>query len=291
MGNKSSSSKKTKNTKRIKKPKKNLLRDYFGKDSPRVIAVMVVIVFGLLAAASMNVLSGLSYAYSVSNENIVESATNQTISQLMDRNVSIANAYTCSRDLSNGQNVLTFTGSIDFNYDTVPGNYGANPSNGISRFNDGINLNNVIFSAFDPLSPLKPETKFTSDTLYVSGTTTRFRGMPNINDIVAPSPDGYSTFKLPLYDNSVTPESVRCPQSQDRNDRSLIYAVWDSNFSAYINDSDLDPISCASIKDTDTYTNEQAYQICGWRIAMCIPNPFKSSDYVEVTHSKLQITW
>lgn len=283
-------------TKKKKVPKKNMLKEFFGKDSAKVITGYVFAVLLTIVGFATTIISSISYADSVSNENIIENASNTTISDLIDRDISLGKTYTCEKDKDTGENVLTFVGSLDLDFLTIPGNPKVNPANTITRFDKGANFNNIIYSAVNPLSNTRPETLVTSDINYYSGTftpATSFFITPTIDSVVPqPTVESLSTMKLKLYDNSVTSVSIRCPV--DESDKSLarLYMVWDSEFSAFFNSIATEPTSCEDVgNNPEAYTGEQAYQACGWRIALCIPNPFRSNEYVEMTGAKLPITY
>lgn len=265
------------------------LQYYFGQNSPLIIAAWIFTAISILIGIGGLPLASMSYAYSVSNENIIENTTNRTISQIIDKDISLTNVYTCERDLSTGERVLTFKGDVDFDYNTVPNNTHTNPASTFQRFLKGINLNNIVLVSSETDVE---EIQVNSDLSYTSGTSTRFGEMPNIDTSNPPDADTFSAIRLKLYNNQITSASQRCPQSQSYNDMARIYAIYDPSFSAYINDISTVPVHCDDIlANPNAYNEAEAAHACGFRFGICLPNPFISNEYVEVTHSKLPITF
>lgn len=236
----------------------------FGKTSAAVIFYIAAAVF--LGFSSVGVFGYTIYQYNeylsledqysrnIFAQNITNSLTN--------KNVSLANAYTCVS--INNTNHLTLKSTVK---DKIQG---------LVHFEkNGINLNNVVLSPNEEQSDGSKKNKiyFKNQLVFdesASGQSFLFN-------------DASTATKLPInvYDNSITHVPSRCVESRKDNFLNP-YLVYDSTFSTCIGDNLLG--TCTEI--IDAYKNGQQTQIpmkkaiiqCGWRLAIC----FKDDQTGEV---------
>lgn len=234
----------------------------FGKTSAAVIFYIAFVAF--LGFSFVGALGYTIYQFKEYDSLKTEFSRNiysQNITNsLRNKNVSLANAYTCVS--INNTNHLTLKSTVK---DMVTG---------LVHFEkSGINLNNVILSPNEEQSDGSKKNKIYFKNQLIFGDSASGQSLL-FND-----PSTSTKLSLNVYDNAITHVPSRCVESRKDNFLNP-YLVYDSGFSTCIGENTLgtcDEIISAHKSGTQIPMKKAIIQ-CGWRLAIC----FKDDQTDEV---------